>query len=203
MLFLPGQDEGARAHCLKIAETAIWCEGLSLLMWRDVPIDPSALGEKGLSTCPAVYQAMIARGETPVEQFERALYLSRRRIEREVARAGIEAFYAPSFSHRTLVYKGLMVAPQLSRFFPDLADPLYETALAVFHQRYSTNTFPTWFLAQPFRFLAHNGEINTRQGNQNWMRAREPELRSAAWGDRIADLFPDHPATRQRLLGPG
>jgi glutamate synthase (ferredoxin) len=190
MLFLPGQDEPAQERCLEIVTRAIRQEGLTLLAWRQVPIDRGALGEKGLATCPDVRQALIGPGATPEDAFERALYLTRRRIEREVLAEGIEEFYIPSFSHRTLVYKGLMVAPQLSRFFPDLADPLYETALAVFHQRYSTNTFPTWFLAQPFRFLAHNGEINTRQGNQNWMRAREPELRSATWGDRIGELFP-------------
>src|SRR5260370_965400 len=126
----------------------------------------------------------------PSEAFERLLYLCRRQAERAALGEGIGDFYVPSFSSRTLVYKGLMVAPQLTHFYPDLEDPLFESALALFHQRYSTNTFPTWFLAQPFRFLCHNGEINTRQGNQNWMRAREPRLRSDVWGDRLGELLP-------------
>src|SRR5207245_11140107 len=134
---------------------------------------------------------LIARpARLPGEEVERQLYLCRRNVERAAEREGITDFYAPSFSSRTLVYKGLMVAPQLTHFFPDLEDPLFESAIALFHQRYSTNTFPTWFLAQPFRFLGHNGEINTLQGNENWMHAREPRLRSDLWGDRLSELLP-------------
>jgi glutamate synthase domain-containing protein 2/glutamate synthase domain-containing protein 1/glutamate synthase domain-containing protein 3 len=194
MLFLPGDDEEARDRCIQIAESSVCDAGLRFLGWRHVPIDRAALGEKALATCPEVRQALIAPGDedAPIDvlEYERSLYLIRKRIEREVEAAGIDEFYAPSFSCRTLVYKGLMVAPQLTRFFPDLADPLFETALAVFHQRYSTNTFPTWFLAQPFRLLGHNGEINTVQGNENWTRAREPQLVSQVWGDRIGELVP-------------
>src|SRR4029077_14563128 len=115
---------------------------------------------------------------------------ARKEIERRIGNEGIGSFYVPSMSPSTIVYKGLVVPAQLSGSCLDLPDPLYETALAVFHQRYSTNTFPTWFLAQPFRMLAHNGEINTIQGNRNWMRAREPSLTSPVWGDRIQSLFP-------------
>ncbi|TMI78602.1 MAG: hypothetical protein E6H03_11790, partial [Bacillati bacterium ANGP1] len=123
-------------------------------------------------------------------EFERALYLARNVIERRWAAAGIGDAYIPSLSHHTVVYKGMFIAPQLPRFYADLRDPLFETALAVFHQRYSTNTFPSWPLAQPFRLLAHNGEINTLWGNANWMRAREGALRSGLWRDRMRDLLP-------------
>ena len=134
---------------------------------------------------------LIGRPETlSGDEFERRLYLVRKSIERRLAEEQIEDCYIPSCSHQTIVYKGLCVASQLPRFYPDLHDPAYETALAVFHQRYSTNTFPSWSLAQPFRFLAHNGEINTLWGNVNWMRAREPQLRSAFWRERVRDLLP-------------
>ena len=115
---------------------------------------------------------------------------ARKEAEKRIDEARIGDFYVPSFSHRTLVYKGLLVAPHLPNFFPDLSDPDYESALAVFHQRYSTNTFPTWQLAQPFRALAHNGEINTLRGNRNWVRAREPELSSPVWKEEIHWLRP-------------
>src|SRR5690606_23690809 len=122
--------------------------------------------------------------------FERRLYLARKRVERAVAEAGIAGFHVASLSSRTLVYKGLLVARDLANFFDDLRDPDCESTLAVFHQRYSTNTFPTWSLAQPFRFLGHNGEINTLQGNRNWMTAREPELAADVWGKQVADIVP-------------
>ena len=125
-------------------------------------------------------------------EFERALYLVRRQVERSVRRHGIEGCYICSLSNRTIVYKGMMVAAQLARFYRDLQNPDFETSLAVLHQRYSTNTLPDWFLAQPFRYLAHNGEINTLRGNVNWMQARESELKSRGWGrylDRIKPII--------------
>ena len=134
-------------------------------------MDPEVLGAKAHATQPDIRQLLLARplGHDD-NDFERALFLARKEIERRVSNEGIGSFYIPSMSPSTVVYKGLFVAPQLAGFYQDLRDPLFETALAVFHQRYSTNTLPTWFLAQPFRMLAHNGEINTVWGNRNWMR---------------------------------
>ena len=118
------------------------------------------------------------------------MYLARRSFENRASEQAIEDFYCVSFSHQRIVYKALVVAPQLDQFYLDLKDPEFETALCVIHQRYSTNTFPTWSLAQPMRFLAHNGEINTLKGNRNWMRAREPELSSDIWGEKVHQLKP-------------
>ncbi len=190
MLFLPAVPD-ARARVRAIVERALAAEGVSIAFWREVPVDDSCLGEKAYASQPKIEQVVMARPSgLDGLSFERALYHARKRIEREATRDGLTDFYIPSFSSRTVVYKGLFVAPQLRRFYLDLQNPSYEATLAVFHQRYSTNTFPTWFLAQPFRLLAHNGEINTVQGNQNWMRAREPELSSPVWGDRLPDLTP-------------
>src|SRR5579883_1450062 len=190
MLFLPAEST-PQARARQIVERVLAEEQVPLLFWRDVPVDPSSLGEKALATQPAIKQVIVTRPEgLDTLEFERRLYLVRKRIEQEAIRAALLSFYVPSFSSRTVVYKGLFVAPQLQHFYLDLQNPDYEAALAVFHQRYSTNTFPNWLLAQPFRRLAHNGEINTVQGNQNWMRAREPELISPVWGDRISDLVP-------------
>ena len=191
MLFLPQEDRAARAKCVEIVEQVLARDGLLLLGWREVPVDLTALGEKANDTRPHIAQALIARpAGADDESFERALYAARRVIERRVEERGLRDFYIPSFSSRTVVYKGLMIAPQLPAFFADLRDPDYETALAIFHQRYSTNTLPNWYLAQPFRQLAHNGEINTLQGNRNWIRAREAMLESPMWSKRIRDLVP-------------
>ncbi|HEY8478106.1 MAG TPA: glutamate synthase large subunit [Chloroflexota bacterium] len=190
MVFFP-RDASARARCQRAVEEALDRHGLDLLTWRAVPVDPSVLGDKARRTQPDIQQAIVPKpAGLSAAAFERTLYLVRKDIERFAAAHGVQDLYVPSFSHRTVVYKGLFVAPQLSAFYTDLRDPEYESALAVFHQRYSTNTFPNWFLAQPFRMLAHNGEINTLQGNRNWMRAREPELESPVWGDEIAKLLP-------------
>jgi glutamate synthase domain-containing protein 2/glutamate synthase domain-containing protein 1/glutamate synthase domain-containing protein 3 len=191
MVFLPPRDHRAQENCLQIIEEAIAQAGMSLLAWRHVPLGRDALGEKARATCPEVRQVLVLRPEgLGHDAFERLLFLTRKRIERRCIEAKLGSCYLPSFSHRTIVYKGLMVAPQLARFYPDFGDARFETAIALFHQRYSTNTFPTWSLAHPFRFLAHNGEINTLRGNANWMRAREPELHSELWGDAIAELIP-------------
>jgi glutamate synthase domain-containing protein 2/glutamate synthase domain-containing protein 1/glutamate synthase domain-containing protein 3 len=191
MCFLPGDDSAATEQCRAIIERAIAAQGLRLLAWRVVPIDTAVLGEKARTTCPRIEQVLVARpAGLAGDAYERALYLARKQIERETLDAGIADCYLPSFSHRTIVYKGLFVAPQLPAFYADLRDPDYETALAVFHQRYSTNTLPNWFMAQPFRLLAHNGEINTVQGNRNWMRARQADLTAPVWGDAVAGLRP-------------
>ncbi|MCS6801572.1 MAG: glutamate synthase large subunit [Chloroflexota bacterium] len=188
MLFLP--REGHPRIKAIIAE-AVAREGLTLLGWREVPVNPAVLGEKAFRTRPDIQQVFIARpAGLSSRDFERRLFLARKAIERLAAEEGIDGFYVPSFSSRTVVYKGLFVAPQLAEFYRDLVDPDYESPLAIFHQRYSTNTFPNWFLAQPFRMLAHNGEINTLQGNQNWVRAREGALESPVWGERVRELCP-------------
>ncbi len=164
---------------------------LKRLMWRQPPTDTTKLGAHALARLPVMRQVLLARPTWQSDdEFERTLYLTRKRIERRVHEAGLGRFYISSLSSRVISYKGLMVADQLPGFYLDLADPDYETAIALFHQRYSTNTVPRWSLAQPFRMLAHNGEINTLQGNVNFMRAREPRLRSHVWGNEVRDLLP-------------
>jgi len=187
MLFLP-RETAAAAHCRKIVEKCLESHGLNCLGWRSVPVDSSALGAKAASTAPLIEQILIECRSCPADEYERWLYLARKQIESRTA--VIPEFYVASLSSQTLVYKGLFVATQIELFYGDLRDPDYETALAVVHQRYSTNTFPNWSLAQPFRMLAHNGEINTITGNRNWMRAREAGLRSEVWGASVDELKP-------------
>ena len=190
MFFLP-QDSGPRARARAIVEEAIIREGLVLFGWRKVPVATSALGREAARSRPQIEQVLVGRPERLGSvEFERSIYLARKVTERRWHEEDIRDAYIPSFSHQTIVYKGLFTAPQLPRFYPDLEDPQFETAIAVFHQRYSTNTFPSWALAQPFRFLAHNGEINTLWGNINWTRAREADLRARCWRKRARDLRP-------------
>jgi glutamate synthase (ferredoxin) len=164
---------------------------LKTLMWRDPPHDDEALGAQALARRPIIRQVLLGKPEWLSDDgFERQLYLTRKRIEHRLREAELGRAYITSFSSRTIAYKGLMVADQLPKFYLDLADPDFDTAIAVFHQRYSTNTMPRWSLAQPFRFLAHNGEINTLQGNVNFMRAREPRLSSRLWGPEVRDVQP-------------
>jgi glutamate synthase domain-containing protein 1 len=164
MLFLPADDTSGRSEA--IVEAALTQAGLRMLGWRDVPIDPDQLGEAARATLPRIRQ--VLSGPVVSGDIESALYLAQKEIERRAAAEGLidRGFYVVSLSSRTLVYKGLFAAHQLPAFYPDLRDADYESGLAVFHQRYSTNTFPTWQLAQPFRLLAHNGEINTLLGNR-------------------------------------
>lgn len=191
MVFLPGDNEAATARCRAIIDDAIAAHGLQCLAWRPVPVDPDVLGQKALLSRPTIEQVLVLPpAGLEGDEYERTLYLVRKASERQLRAEEITDCYLPSFSHRTIVYKGLFVAPQLGAFYADLRDPEYTTGLAVFHQRYSTNTLPNWFMAQPFRMLAHNGEINTIQGNRNWMRARESELRSSVWGERASQLAP-------------
>jgi glutamate synthase (ferredoxin) len=181
MCFLP-QAEPALNMARAAFEAGVATYGMRVLAWRAVPINHDALGESARSTCPTIEQALIGwEGDRPatVVQRERALYLARKQVEATIAAQQIEGFSIPSLSSQTIIYKGLLVAPVLPEFYTDLRDPLYQTAIAVFHQRYSTNTFPTWPLAQPFRMLSHNGEINTVWGNVTWMQAREAEWRRA------------------------
>ena len=187
VVFLPpDQVERSRA----VLEEACSSQGLNVLGWREVLIDPSALGELARSTMPQIEHLLVARPEkVDVKAFTRRLYLARKEAESVYSREEIDC-YIPSLSNRTICYKGMLLAPHLADFYLDLQDPKFETALAVLHQRYSTNTFPNWALAQPFRLLAHNGEINTLQGNRTWMRAREPVMVSSIWGDAVDQLKP-------------
>lgn len=191
VVFLPLDDEYAQAHGKRIIEDAVKREGLAFIDWREVPVDPTCLGQKATMSRPLILQALVApKGEMADETYERALLLVQKRSMQEASAKEVKDFYIASFSHHTLVYKGLLNAPQIRKFFPDLNDPDFSSAFAVFHQRYSTNTFPTWHLAQPFRMMAHNGEINTIRGNRNLMRAREFSSAHGVWGDRFQDLSP-------------
>jgi glutamate synthase domain-containing protein 2/glutamate synthase domain-containing protein 3/glutamate synthase domain-containing protein 1 len=165
---------------------------MSCLGWRDVPVDASVIGEKARAEMPVMLQCFLAAPGLSGEALERKLYLIRKQVERgsDCPPGGPNGFYVASMSGRTVVYKGMMLGPQVPRFYADLNDPSFMSAVAVIHQRYSTNTFPSWPLAHPFRFLAHNGEINTLRGNRNWMRAREGNLSSPLFGDDIRKVVP-------------
>ncbi|MBP1465296.1 glutamate synthase large subunit [Candidatus Chloroploca sp. M-50] len=175
MFFFPADVE-AHAAARAVVACELEAHNLRLLGWREVPVDPEALGERAREAMPAIDQALIVSANGLDElAFERTLFIARKAMEQSFAREGLAA-YVPSLSCRTVVYKGLLLGTTLKQFYPDLSDPSMKTALAVYHQRYSTNTFPTWERAQPFRMLSHNGEINTVQGNANWMHARQAVL---------------------------
>ena len=190
-LFLP-RSPSARLLCEGLVERIAEREGLDVLGWRDVPTDDRTLGVLAREVQPYIRQVFLGAGPAIEDQsaFERRLYLVRRCWENAVAGRGIRGFYVPSCSSRTIVYKGRLRADQLAEFYLDLQRAEIESAVALVHERYSTNTFPTWDLAQPFRMLAHNGEINTLRGNVNWMRARERALSSPRFGARLRDLLP-------------
>ncbi|WP_314374354.1 glutamate synthase large subunit [Sphingomonas paucimobilis] len=197
MIFMPRTDLGAQETCRTIVESVIIEAGYTIYGWRQVPVDVSVIGLKAQATRPEIEQIMIA-GPMPDEvdaaEFEKNLYLIRRRIEKRVIAAQISGFYICSLSCRSIIYKGLFLAESLSVFYPDLQDHRFESRVAIFHQRYSTNTFPQWWLAQPFRCLAHNGEINTIRGNKNWMLSHEIRMASIAFGDNSEDIKPVIPA---------
>jgi len=197
MVFLPRTDLGAQETCRTIVESEIIDAGFSIYGWRQVPVDVSVIGRKAQETRPEIEQIMIAgpdKHAARVEEFEKTLYIVRRRIEKKVIEAQIQGFYICSLSCRSIVYKGLFLAESLSVFYPDLQDERFVSRVAIFHQRYSTNTFPQWWLAQPFRCLAHNGEINTIRGNKNWMKAHEIRMASLAFGDASDEIKPVIPA---------
>ncbi len=174
----------------RLVERELHVVGLEAAAWRLVPTHLPALGHLAAETRPAIWQVFIDRPEflDRGDAFEKVLYLARRGIESGAAAEQI-ALYSPSLSSRTIVYKGLMLGSQLANFYPDLADPEFRSAIAVYHQRYATNTFPNWKRAQPFRLLAHNGEINTLDGNVNWMKAREMAMRDSAWGAALSPII--------------
>ncbi|RLJ21183.1 glutamate synthase large subunit [bacterium endosymbiont of Escarpia laminata] len=194
MLFLP-QNEASRNECEETVEKLVTAEGQSVIGWRDVPVDNSGLGYSVVPTEPVVRQIFVSRGGNCVDQdaFERKLFVIRKQIEKLIRAAemeGGESFYFTSFSSRTIVYKGMLLSGQVGEYFNDLNDETMVTALALVHQRFSTNTFPTWDLAHPFRMIAHNGEINTLRGNVNWMAARRSSMASEILGEDLDKIWP-------------
>jgi glutamate synthase domain-containing protein 1 len=176
MTFLPvAEDQAAVAR--RALEASLRDHSLDPIVWRTVPIDPAALGEQAIASMPRIEQLLIRRPhDMDEETFERELFLARKGAERVAEDAAWSGFFIVSCSARTLIYKAFCLPRDLPLFYADLRDPRYESAIVLFHQRYSTNTLPTWGMAQPFRFLAHNGEINTIGGNRLWMEARAPQL---------------------------
>jgi glutamate synthase (NADPH) large chain len=202
MCFLP-RDAAARVFAIRHIEHFVRAEGQSLIGWREVPTNISGLGERVIETMPTIRQAIVAANPDLGDQdgFERKILTIRKQtlnslvgLAAQHGLAGLPELYMPSFSSRTLVYKGLLLAPQVGSFYEDLRNPLTVSALALVHQRFSTNTFPSWRLAHPYRFLCHNGEINTVRGNVNWMHARRQAMTSALLGDDLAKMVP--------LIGP-
>ena len=192
LVFLP-RDRVARARCRQVLEDKIIGTGQRLLGWRKVPVDESALGPMARQSAPIIEQVLIGAEAVSPVVFERKLFVIRKWAERTIRESNIpskDTFYVPSLSSRTIVYKGLLLAQQLTRFYRDLDDPLLTSALAMVHQRFSTNTFPTWKLAQPFRILCHNGEINTVRGNAAWMFAREQLFDSQVFGEDVRHILP-------------
>ncbi|HZW26803.1 MAG TPA: glutamate synthase-related protein [Gallionella sp.] len=194
MMFLP-RDAAARAACEQAVADKIAAEGQTLLGWRNVPVDSSGLGESVKKVEPLVRQVFIARGANCADQdaFERKLFVIRKTAEhavRGLKKNQGKGFYIPSLSSRTIVYKGMLLSDQVGKYYLDLQDERVASALALVHQRFSTNTFPTWDLAHPFRMIAHNGEINTVRGNVNWMTARHAAMSSQLLGEDLEKLWP-------------
>ena len=194
MVFLP-RDPTRCDLAAKAVEAAVSLEGQILIGWRDVPVDNSVLGESVRQNEPVIRQVLIQRGPTTpdTDAFQRKLYVLRKQAHHELWDKNQdvwEDFYIVSMSARTIVYKGMVLAPNLSKYYLDFQDPEFATAIALFHQRFSTNTFPSWRLAQPFRFLCHNGEINTVRGNINWMNARRHNMKSKVLGEDLEKLWP-------------
>ncbi len=185
--YLPTEPE-RRAELEQLVEETVAAEGQTVIRWRDVPVDERYVGDTARLSAPVIRQVLVGASDEITDQdaFERKLYVIRRVIESE----GGREIALPSFSSRTLVYKGMLTAPQLPRYFTDLRDPRVATRLALVHSRFSTNTFPSWELAHPFRLIAHNGEVNTLRGNINWMRARESQLASELFGDDLRKVIP-------------
>ncbi|MDN3565947.1 glutamate synthase large subunit [Paeniroseomonas aquatica] len=191
MVFLPKTDFGAQERCRQIVESEILAAGYAIYSWRQVPIDVACIGEKANATRPEIEQILIYDPELRDEAiYERDLFVIRRKIEKQAIAAQISELYLCSLSCRSLIYKGMFLAESLSVFYPDLLDARFTSRFAIYHQRYSTNTFPTWKLAQPFRMLAHNGEINTLHGNVNWMKSHETRLSHPLLDAHLEDIKP-------------
>ncbi len=194
LVFLP-RDRIKRRRLEERFEKIIQSEGQVVLGWRTVPVDNSSLGETARSCEPMIRQILVGRGPATTDAlaFERKLYVIRKRAYGDIRTStmdGAETWYMPSLSYKTIVYKGMLLTGQLEQYFTDLQSPSMETALALVHSRFSTNTFPSWDRAHPYRYIAHNGEINTLRGNINWMRAREALFESDLFGDDIKNILP-------------
>ena len=194
MVFLPALA-APRDVCEQLIERFVAAEGQTLLGWRDVPVDSSGLGASVRAREPRIRQVFIGRGSNcpDTDSFERKLFVIRKQVENAVRKLdidGVEKLYIPSLSTRTIVYKGMLLAGQVGEYYRDLADERMITALALVHQRFSTNTFPSWRLAHPYRMICHNGEINTLRGNLNWMAARRHSMQSARFGEDLDKLWP-------------
>ncbi len=194
MVFLP-QDPSQRRKCEDLFDRVVQEEGQHLLGWRDVPVDNGEIGEHARDVQPCIRQIFIGHGQdiTDPDHLERKLYVIRKRVEHAIPELGIEeaeTFYIPSLSCNRIIYKGLLMAPQIQGFYQDLADPSMVTSFAMVHSRFSTNTLGSWKLAHPYRMLAHNGEINTLRGNLNWMTAREKVFSSNLFGNDVKKLPP-------------
>ncbi|NKE48202.1 glutamate synthase large subunit [Roseomonas frigidaquae] len=191
MVFLPKTDLSAQERCRQIVESEILAAGYNIYSWRQVPIDVSCIGEKANATRPEIEQILLwnPRG-VDEDLYERDMYVIRRKIEKQAIAAQIPELYLCSLSCRSIVYKGMFLAESLTEFYPDLLDARFVSRFAIYHQRYSTNTFPTWRLAQPFRMLAHNGEINTVHGNINWMKSHETRLAHPLLDAHMDDIKP-------------
>ena len=198
MCFMP-KDETARAFVTEQFEKFTAKEGQKIIGWRDVPVSLEGLGKAVIDTMPVIQQAVIGRGEDCEDQdaFERKLIVIRHQTLNHLAELadkhnlpGLNETYIPSFSSRTIVYKGLLLADQVGSFYDDLRNPKCVSALGLVHQRFSTNTFPSWRLAHPYRLIAHNGEINTVRGNVNWMNARRRTMESALLGPDLDKMWP-------------
>ena len=192
MMFLPRNDYSALEKCRTIIESELLDHGYYIYGWRQVPINSSVIGDKASSTRPEIEQVMFVNNVDREKNFDfsKELYLIRRRLEKRIQKQQISDFYVCSLSFDSVIYKGLFLAEQLSIFYPDLANKNFISSYALFHQRYSTNTFPTWGLAQPFRMLAHNGEINTISGNTNWMRNHQTRITSEIFGEDSEQVKP-------------
>ncbi|HXJ76239.1 MAG TPA: glutamate synthase central domain-containing protein, partial [Candidatus Dormibacteraeota bacterium] len=194
MVFLP-PDPAERRSCEQAFETIVAEEGQRFLGWRTVPTDNSSLGETAKASEPCMRQLFIGRSSKLGDDmaFERKLYVIRRRAENAIRYSGMaggQYFYVSSLSYKTIIYKGMLMPEQVDKYYADLRDPAMQTALALVHSRFSTNTFPSWERSHPYRYLAHNGEINTLRGNINWMRARQAMMESDLFGDDLQKLFP-------------
>ena len=195
MIFLPRNDYSAQEQCRTIVESELTKRNFSIYGWRQVPVDPSVLGEKAEQTRPEITQVLFTYNDKKVvnKSLEQKLYETRRVIEKEALNNQLNNFYICSFSSKSIIYKGMFLAEALSDFYTDLKDERFTSRYAIFHQRFSTNTAPSWDLAQPFRSIAHNGEINTLKGNVNWMKVHEEEMFSPVFED-IENLKPVIPA---------
>ena len=191
MIFLPRTDMVSQEICRTITEREIINSGNKIYCWRSVPVNLSAVGQKANDNRPEIEQIFFENTKNlNDEDYEKELFILRRKIEKRIPPNAKKDFYICSLSSKSIVYKGMFLAEQIDKFYPDLIHEEFISNFAIFHQRYSTNTFPTWSLAQPFRVIAHNGEINTLKGNKNWMAAHEPRMEHKNFGNNVDDLKP-------------